>query len=598
MPRVLQALDENAERWVMLICYTFCCIVIVHEVVRRFDFNFSSAWGEEAARYAFIYLGGIGAAYAVRERAHIRFDIVLGRVGPRTKAGFMIFAELATIVFASIALYWSLHTIRQLLQFEGATPVLRINKAWFEAAVPIGFALILWPSMQGIARDWRDLRAGRGLRRQSHVRGMSGMNPVVLSVLGLIGLLVVGVPCWVAMGLGTVAMLSLTQALPLTLVGEALFEGVDSFALIAIPLFVLTGDAMVRTGLGEKLLNFAEASFGSLRSGFGTSTVMGCGLFACISGSDAADAAAVGRLTMDRLVAKGYPKPYACALVASGACTGILIPPSITYIIIGLVLGVSSATLFLAAFVPGVIVQLSVMVTNAVINRIHGHEKSTGRFDFGRWLRALWAARFALAIPLVILGGIYSGVFTPTESAAVAVTVAVATGLAQGRLALADFPAMLGTSARVCGVVLPIIAVALLFSQALTVLDVPQTFVAWVMGFGSDRNSIVILLLLIWIVAGMFMETGLNIVVLGPLLWPLAQAVGMQQVHFCVFMITTLGLGFITPPFGLNLFAMSGLTRVPVASIAARALPFAAVMVAVSALIGFVPQISMFMISK
>ncbi len=424
------------------------------------------------------------------------------------------------------------------------------------------------------------------------------MSPVVLSILGLIALLLVGVPFWVSMGLGTVAMLATTNVLPLTLIGEALFEGVDSFALIAIPLFVLTGDAMVRTGLGEKLLNFAEATFGSMRSGFGTSTVMGCGLFACISGSDAADAAAVGRLTMDRLVAKGYPKPYACALVASGACTGILIPPSIAYIIIGLVLGVSSSTLFLAAFVPGVIVLVSVMVTNAVLNRIHGYEKSSGRFDFGRWLRAAWEARFALSIPFIILGGIYSGIFTPTESAAVAVTVAVVTGLVQRRLTLADFPAMLGTSARVCGVVLPIIAVALLFSQALTVLDVPQKFVGYVMSFGTDRTTIILLFLAIWVISGMFMETGPNIVVLGPLLWPLAQAVEMHQVHFCVFMITTLGLGFITPPFGLNLFVMSGLTRTPVAVIAARALPFALVMVGVSALIGFVPEISLFALPR
>ena len=424
------------------------------------------------------------------------------------------------------------------------------------------------------------------------------MSPVVWSVLGMIALLMIGVPFWVAMGLGTVAMLSLTQALPLTLVGEALFEGVDSFALIAIPLFVLTGDAMVRTGLGQKLLDFAEASFGSMRSGFGTSTVMGCGLFACISGSDAADAAAVGRLTMDRLIERGYPKAYACALVASGACTGILIPPSIAYIIIGLVLGVSSSTLFLAAFVPGVIVLLSVMLTNAVINRIQGYERSTGRFNLQRWCKALWDARFALAIPLIILGGIYSGVFTPTESAAVAVTVAVGTGLIHKQLSLADFPAMLGTSARVCGVVLPIIAVALLFSQALTVLNVPQNFVEWVMGFGTGRTTVVLLFLAIWIVAGMFMETGPNIVVFGPLLWPLAKAVGMDQIHFCVFMITTLGLGFITPPFGLNLFVMSGLTRTPVSAIAARAAPFALAMVGVSALIGFVPWISTFAVAR
>jgi len=161
MSRLLKALDRDAERWAMLIFYTFCCVVIVQEVIRRFVLNYSSAWGEEAARYAFIYLGWIGAACAVRERAHIRFDIIIGRVGPRAKACLYIIAELATIAFACIALYWSLHTIRQLLQFDGATPVLRINKAWFEAAVPIAFTLIVYRSSQGIWRDWQDLKAGR-----------------------------------------------------------------------------------------------------------------------------------------------------------------------------------------------------------------------------------------------------------------------------------------------------------------------------------------------------------------------------------------------------------------------------------------------------
>ena len=196
---------------------------------------------------------------------------------------------------------------------------------------------------------------------------------VTLSILLVLLLMVLGVPFWVTMGLGTVSILVSTGALPLTLIGEGLFEGVDSFALIAIPLFILTGDVMVRSGLAYKLLDFAEATFGSLRSGFGTSTVMGCGLFACISGSDAADAAAIGRITMDRLQEKGYPKDYACALVAAGACTGILIPPSIAYIVLGLVLGVSSSTLFQAAFLPGVMVLVAVILTNVVMNRIRGY---------------------------------------------------------------------------------------------------------------------------------------------------------------------------------------------------------------------------------
>ena len=423
---------------------------------------------------------------------------------------------------------------------------------------------------------------------------------ITLSILLAVVLVMAGMPFWVSLGLGTAALLWSTGVMPMQLIGEALFEGVDSFALIAIPLFVLTGDVMVRSGLAYRLLDFAEATFGWLRSGFGTATVMGCGLFACISGSDAADAAAIGRITMDRLQEKGYPKPYACALVASGACTGILIPPSIAYIIIGLVLGISSSTLFQAAFVPGVLILAAVMITNAIMNRVRGYETSGERFSLTRWFVALNAAKWALLIPFIILGGIYSGIFTPTESAAVAAFAALVIGMLQRKIALADFPAMLGASARVCGVVLPIIAVALLFAQALTVVDVPQKFVEGMMAtagsipFVSPKTAVILLMLVIWVIAGCFMETGPNIVVLGPLMLPLAKQIGMDPIHFCVFMITTLGLGFITPPFGLNLFVMSGLTRTPVTAIAREALPFVAAMILVSALIGFVPAISLF----
>jgi len=414
-----------------------------------------------------------------------------------------------------------------------------------------------------------------------------------LCIVLMLVLLALSVPFWVILGVGTVALLLTTDSLPLSLLGEALFDNVDSFALIAIPLFVLTGDVMVRSKLAYKLLDFAEATTGSLRSGLGTSTVMGCGFFACISGSDAADAAAIGRITMKRLVDRGYPLPYACALVAAGACTGILIPPSIAYIIIGLVLGISSSTLFLAAFIPGLIVLISVMLTNVVLNRIHGYENSKQRFSWRAWFIALNDAKYAIAVPLIILGGIYTGVFTPTESAAVAVAVALIVGLCQRTITLKDFPAMLATSARVNGVILPIIAVALLFAQALTVLDIPQQFVAALTALTTDRTLLILIMLLIFIIAGMFMETTPNLVILAPLLYPVAQQIGMDQIHFCIFMVTSLGLGFITPPMGLNLFVVASLTGQPIMTIARYAFPFVVVMVLVSALIGFVPPISL-----
>jgi TRAP-type C4-dicarboxylate transport system permease small subunit len=161
--RAWRMIDENAERYAMLVFYVFVCAVIVQEVVRRFVLNFSSAWAEESARYAFIYLGYVGAAYAVRERAHIRFDILLQRLPPRLHGYVYIFGELATLAFAAFALYWSMHTIGQLLRFEGESPVLRINKAWFVAAIPLGFTLIILRVFQSIRNDIADLRAGRAV---------------------------------------------------------------------------------------------------------------------------------------------------------------------------------------------------------------------------------------------------------------------------------------------------------------------------------------------------------------------------------------------------------------------------------------------------
>ncbi|WP_129139935.1 TRAP transporter large permease [Modicisalibacter coralii] len=408
----------------------------------------------------------------------------------------------------------------------------------------------------------------------------------------LVLMIVLGVPVWVSIGLGALGMLTLTETLPLSVFGEALFDGINAFALIAVPLFILTGDALVRSGLSDKLLDVAEATVGGLRTGLGNSTTLGCGFFACISGSDAAGAAAVGRMTIHRLVERGYPLPAACALVASGACTGILIPPSIAYIVMGLVLGMSASTLFLAAAIPGVMVMVSVMFTNMLLNRRYGYESDKARFSWRCWLTTVWGARWALFVPVVILGGIYSGVFTPTEAAAVAVVVVVIIGLLQKRLVLGDIPRMLESSARVCGVIVPIIAVSLPLAQTLASLDIPQTMVGAVSDFTDSPTLIILLMIGILVLAGCVMETTPNIVILSPLLLPLAHQAGMNDFHFAILMVTTLGLGFITPPLGLNLFVVSGLTRCSVLAVARHAVPFVIGMLAVVLLVAFVPWLS------
>jgi C4-dicarboxylate transporter DctM subunit len=415
-------------------------------------------------------------------------------------------------------------------------------------------------------------------------------------LIGMVVLILLGVRIWVVIGLGSMAMLYYTQVLPLTLLGEALFDGVDSFALIAVPLFILTGDVLVRTGLSLKLLQVAEAAMGWQKAGSGTSTVLGCGFFACISGSDAADAAAISRITIGRLVEKGYPKGYACAMVAAGACTGILIPPSIAYIIIGLVLGISASTLFLAAAVPGVMILASVMITNIIVNKFKSYEDSSIGFDFKYFAKTVYEGRWALLIPFIILGGIYSGIFTPTESAAVAVMTTIIIGFFQGTLKLKDFPDMLETSAKVNGVIVPIIAMSLPLAQTLASLQVPQYFVQAITELTTNKYLIILLMLAILMVAGCVMETTPNIVILSPLLLPLALEIGMNEIHFCIFMITALGIGFITPPLGLNLFVVSGVTGASVMEISKHAVIFVLTMLIVVLVLAFVPALSMWLL--
>ena len=416
-----------------------------------------------------------------------------------------------------------------------------------------------------------------------------------IPVLLFVGLIALAIPIWAAIGVTAITMLILSGDLPLSLVGESLFDGIDAFALTAVPLFILTGDVLVRAGLSRKFLDVAEALTCWARGGFGSATVLVCGMFSAISGSDAAGAAAVGRMTIDRLVEAGYTRPYACALVAAGACTGILIPPSIAYIIIGLVLGISASTLFLAAVIPGVAILIAILITNIIMNRIHAYEGG-GLITFSEWLinlkNAVLRGWYAFIVPGIIFYGIFSGRLTPTEAGATAVIVTVIIGFILGTLKLSDFPVMLASSAKVNGVILPIIAFSLPLAQALAIMGVPQGFVAAITALTENYYLLILMMIGILILAGCVMETTPNIVILAPILKPLADNIGMNEIQFCVMMITALGVGFITPPLGLNLFVVSGITGEPILKIASRAVPFVLLMLLVVLMIAFVPAIS------
>ena len=421
--------------------------------------------------------------------------------------------------------------------------------------------------------------------------GWDFYTPVILFVV----LIALAVPVWASIGAASIVMLMMSGDLPLSAVGESLFTGIDAFALTAVPLFILTGDVLVRTGLSRKFLDVAEALTQFAKGGFGSATVLVCGMFAAISGSDAAGAAAVGRMTIARLVESGYPRPYACALVAAGACTGILIPPSIAYIIIGLVLGISASTLFLAAVIPGLAILISILATNVIVNRIYGYEGG-GNVTMAEYLSNLFVSLksgwYAFIVPGIIFYGIFSGRMTPTEAGATAVVVTIIMGFILGTLKLADFPAMLLSSAKVNGIILPIIAFSAPLAEALAIMGVPQGFVASMTALTDEPWILILIMIGILIAAGCVMETTPNIVILAPILLPLAESIGMNEIQFCIMMITALGVGFITPPLGLNLFVVAGITGESILKIAARAVPFVLCMLVVTLMIAYIPAIS------
>lgn len=420
------------------------------------------------------------------------------------------------------------------------------------------------------------------------------VSTAVLGILILTAILILlGVPIVASLGLGSFLLLDVTGILPNILAAQTMFTGLDAFALIAVPLFILTGDAIVETGLSHRLLDFTQSVFGGFRTGMGTATLFGCGLFAAISGSNASDAAALGRITLDRLEERGYTRSYSSSLVASGASTGILIPPSISYIIVGIVFGISASTLFLAALIPGVMILLGMVIMNIIVNRVRGYETGTGHPEIGEITHSLWLAKYALLIPVVILGGIYSGIFTPTEAAAVAVITTIVIGILIQTLELPQFPKMLERSALVNGVISPIIAVALLFSQAISSLGIPELLVATIIGTTTNFYLVTLIMVVFLFVAGAIMETTPNILVLGPLLLPIGTRIGMDPVHFSVFFISALAVGFITPPIGLNLYVMAGISGESITDIAKDATPFMLAMLAILLLIAWIPFLSM-----
>jgi C4-dicarboxylate transporter, DctM subunit len=408
-----------------------------------------------------------------------------------------------------------------------------------------------------------------------------------------------GVPIAFALGLAALPFF-LERKLPLIAIPQVVFDSMDSFVLLAVPLYVLAGRLMMTGGVARRLVDFAVALIGFLRGGLAAATVLTSMLFATISGSSAATAAAIGSTLIPEMERKKYPRPFAAAVVASSGELGVIIPPSVPMVIYAVITGVSITDLFIAGVLPGVLIGLSLIATIVVVSSLKNYGEREP-FVLAPWIvgvgTATRRAALSLLLPFIILGGIYGGVFTPTEAAVIAVAYALVLGCFVYReIPLRDLPKIFAESAFTASVVMIIVGFAFVFAYALALMQAPQQIAGAIRGVSSNPLVFLLLVNLFLFVVGMFMETFAAIIILAPVLAPVATQLGIHPVHFGLIMIVNLAIGMVTPPVGVNLFVACGIANISMEQLMRPLLVFLAVLAANMFIITYAPWLSLALI--
>jgi C4-dicarboxylate transporter, DctM subunit len=407
-------------------------------------------------------------------------------------------------------------------------------------------------------------------------------------------LLLIGVPIGIALGVASLVAVAYMPLLNFDFYALGLVSGINSFTLMAVVLFTLAGNIMSQGGISRRLVAVAEAFFGGAPGGLGTVTIMACLFFAAISGTGSATVAAIGLALIPALAERGYDRTYAGAMVASAGSLGVMIPPSVVMIVYAVSAGVSVTALFVAGVIPGVVIAVALMLYNIAQTRIRGFE--TGRAGHGwreRW-RVVNEAKLALLMPLIVLGGIYGGIVTPTESSAVAVVYAlVVSVLVYRELPIAALPGLMLESAVLVAAVLVIIGASVAFGRIITLEQIPLELSQLVLGVTDDKYLVLIAIITLLLIVGTFLETLAAIVILTPVLMPIVARIGVDPVHFGIVMIVALAIGFVTPPLGANLFMASQVGNIPYDHLVRRIFPWVLTMVAALLVIAFWPALSL-----
>ena len=417
-----------------------------------------------------------------------------------------------------------------------------------------------------------------------------------LIIFGLLSVLMLtGMPISIALGLSVLTFLFTMTQVPVEAVALKLFTGIEKFEIMAIPFFILAGNFLTHGGVARRMINFATALVGHLHGGLALGGVVACALFAAVSGSSPATVVAIGSILLPAMVKQGYPKSFGVGVIGTAGGLGILIPPSIVMVIYAVSTNSSIGRLFIAGIIPGIMLAMVLLTVTWIVAKKRNYPRLP-KASFVEVLRTMKESIWGLMLIVVVIGGIYSGLFTATEAAAMSAVYAGFIALFVYKdLGFKDVPKVLLSSASMSSMLLYIITNAVLFSFLLTSEQIPQNLTTWMVGLGLSSITFLIFVNILLLVAGNFMEPSSILLITAPLLFPMAMELGIDPIHLGVLMTVNMEIGMITPPVGLNLYVASGISRMGLTETTKACAPWILVMLVYLMIITYIPQISLWL---
>ncbi|WP_395007843.1 TRAP transporter large permease [Undibacterium sp.] len=417
------------------------------------------------------------------------------------------------------------------------------------------------------------------------------MNALIIFGLLLL-LMLTGMPISIALGLTVLSFLFTMTTVPIESVAMKLFTGIEKFEIMAIPFFILAGNFLTHGGVARRMINFATSMVGHWHGGLAIAGVIACALFAAVSGSSPATVVAIGSIIMPAMVRQGYPKGFGAGVITTSGALGILIPPSIVMVMYSVSTNTSVGQLFMAGVIPGLMLAFFLGLTTWYLARKHNYPRMA-KATWGERFVALRKSAWGLLLIVIVMGGIYSGMFTPTEAAAVSAVYAfIVAVFVYKDMSLKQVPKVLIDSAAMSAMLLYIITNAVLFSFLMTSENIPQTMAAWILDSGFGMISFLLVVNILLLLAGNVMEPSSIVLIMAPILFPVAMKLGIDPVHFGIIMVVNMEVGMCHPPVGLNLYVATGIAKMGITELTVAVLPWLMTMIAFLMLITYVPIIS------